>query len=201
MCTQHVHTTTHTCAPTATHTTHRHTWTCVFTPHGRPECPHSWHTAFPGTNWLRGGLCRFERNRTLGWGGGPGVPGGREELGLRRVPGWQGQVQRGGPALEVTPVEAEPCHRGRAWKARTRRVPPPRHLLEHRAGRSTTERAAAHRVQAKETQVLVSLGLRTDSRRWGNKHSLSAPASMKSRASQHRPPEPAARRQAALGTG
>ena len=137
------------------------------------------------------------------WGGEAelGVPGGREELRLWRVPGCQGRVQGGGPALEMPPVEAEPCHRGRVWEARTRRVPLPRHLLEHRAGRSPTERAAAHRVQVKETQVLVSLGLRTDSRRCGNKHSLSAPASKQSRASQHRPPEPAARRQAALGTG
>ena len=109
MSTQHGHTTTHTCAPTATHTTHRHTWTRVFTPHGRPECPHSWHTAFPGTNWLRGSLCWFERKRTLGRGGGAGGTwrqGGAQALAGARLSGagaggWPGtgDAPRGGSAL------------------------------------------------------------------------------------------------------
>lgn len=108
--------------------------------------------------------------------------------------GLAGAGAGGWPALEVPPVEAE----------RTRRVPPPRRLLEHRAGRSTSERAAAHRCEPRK-HVLASLGLRTETvpaphrHRRGNKHSLSACTSKQSRASQHRPPEPALQAPSSLG--
>lgn len=46
--------------------------------------------------------------------------------------GWRGGCGGGGPALEVPPVEAE-------W---TSRVPPPRRLLEHHAGRSIAPEGA-----------------------------------------------------------
>ena len=54
----HTHTT-HTCTHSHAHQTD--TRTRALTPRGRPACAHCWHTAFPGTNRLRGGLCRFER--------------------------------------------------------------------------------------------------------------------------------------------
>lgn len=166
----------------------------MFTPHGRPESPHCWHIAFPGTNRLRGGLCRFERQRTLGRGGGAGGPGGREELGLGGCGAGRGGC-RGVAGTGGAP---------RGGRADPRRVPPPRRLLEHRAGRSTSERAAAHRCEPRK-HVLASLGLRTETvpaphrHRRGNKHSLSACTSKQSRASQHRPPEPALQAPSSLG--
>lgn len=148
---------THSLMWTHAHHTHVHpqprtpdTRTRALTPRGRPACAHCWHTAFPGTNRLRGGLCRFERKRTLGRGGGAGVPGGREELRLRRVPGWQGRVQggwpgtgggpRGGRAVSPRQSPGGAYKDGPAAPASTGAPRRQEHqqALEHHFGRSTT---------------------------------------------------------------
>ena len=157
----HTHTT-HTCTHSHAHQTD--TRTRALTPRGRPACAHCWHTAFPGTNRLRGGLCRFERKRTLGRGGGAGVPGGREELGLRRVPGWQGRVQggwagtgggpRGGRAVSPRQSPGGAYKDGPAAPASTGAPRRQEHqqALEHHFGRSTTPEGAPPRKEHQQAR-------------------------------------------------